>query len=324
MMQASSPRRDRRLVAAAILAVVVAEVVATLWPVLRPGGNADVDAVILGARALIMGRDPYQESWAHVGPGWPWPLHYPLPALLVVLPLSPLPLDVGRAVFSGVAVGLLAFGLTRQAWWPLLLLVSGPVLQAAALGQWSPLVTAAAWLPALGWALACKPNLGLAVWLGSRDAVTARRLALAAVGAVLVSLVISPRWPLSYLASVGNSPHRSLVLRPFGWLLLLACLAWRTPAARVLLGLALVPQSASFYDALPALLAARRRSEAVALSAASTLGYLWWLGRDLRGLDYPAIVARGWPVVLLTVYLPALAVLLRPVLWKRAKSSGEA
>jgi hypothetical protein len=311
------------LVAAAI-GTVVAVLIATLWPALRPGGNADVDAVILGARALTGGRDPYQDSWAHIGPGWPWPLQYPLPAVLVVLPLAPLPLELGRAVFSGIVVALLAFALTRHAWWPLLLLVSGPVLQAAVLGQWSPVVTAAAFLPALGWALACKPNLGLAVWLGSGDAATARRLALAAVGAVVVSLVISPRWPLGYLASVGHSPHHSLVLRPFGWLLLLSALGWRAPAARVLLGLALVPQSASFYDAVPALLAARRRSEAVLLSAASTLGYLWWLGRDLRGLDYPEIAARGWPVVLLTVYLPALAVLLWRELRNRATSAGDA
>jgi hypothetical protein len=312
------------VLAAATIATVVAVLVGTLWPALRPGGNADVDAVILSARALIVGRDPYRESWAHVGPGWPWPLQYPLPALLVVLPLSPLPLELGRAVFSGIIIGLLAFALTRRAWWPLLLLGSGPVLQAAVLGQWSPLVTAAALLPALGWALACKPNLGLAVWLGSGDVATARRLALGAMAAILVSLAIFPRWPMSYLASLGHSPHRSLVLRPFGWLLLLAALSWRAPAARLLLGLALVPQSASFYDAVPALLAARRRGEAVLLSAASSLGYLWWLGRDLRGLDYPAIAERGWPVVLLTVYLPVLAVLLQREFRKRARSAGDA
>ena len=129
----------------------------------------------------------------------------------------------------------------------------------------------------------------------------------------MVSLVIFPRWPVSYLAALRHSPHHSLVLRPFGWLLLLAALTWRAPAARVILGLALIPQSASFYDGLPALLAARRRSEAALLSATSSLGYLWWLGRDLGGLDYPGIAAREWPVVLLTLYLPALGVLL----WRR-------
>ncbi len=48
--------------------------VLVLWPRLRAGSNADIDAVILGARSLAMGRDPYADSWRHIGPGWPWPL----------------------------------------------------------------------------------------------------------------------------------------------------------------------------------------------------------------------------------------------------------
>jgi hypothetical protein len=172
--------------------------------------------------------------------------------------------------------------------------------------------------------LACKPNLGLSIWLGSGEVATARRLAVGVIGALLISLLIHPRWPASYLATLGHSPHHSLVLRPFGWLLLLAAFRWRTPAARVILGLALVPQSGSFYDALPALLVARRKSEAVLLGLVSSLGYLWWLGRDLGGLGYPEIAARNWPVVLVTVYLPALGVLLGRELWNRTRSEGDA
>jgi ABC-type microcin C transport system permease subunit YejB len=84
-----------------------------------------------------------------------------------------------------------------------------------------------------------------------------------------------------------------------------------------MLALALVPHSASFYDSLPVLLTARRKVEALLLSVTSTAGYLYVLASDKTGLGYHEIVDRGWPVLLLTLYLPALVILL-----KRARSSS--
>jgi hypothetical protein len=257
-----------------------------------------------------MGRDPYADSWRHTGPGWPWPLQYPAPAILAILPLSLLPLELGRALFVGLGLGLLTFALTRDAWWPLVLLGSGPVVEAGIVGQWSPLVTAGSLLPALAWVLACKPNLGISLWLGSPRRETAQRIALAVFAAIVVSLAVYPAWPAAYLTALSHSPHRILVVRPFGWLLLLALLAWRDPSARLLAALALVPQSATFYDGLPALLTARRRGEAILLSALSLVGYILTQSRDRTMLSYPGIVAQGWPHVLVTLYLPALALVL--------------
>jgi hypothetical protein len=152
--------------------------------------------------------------------------HLPTPALSW-RSRSPAADPAQGVVFVGVRA-LLALALSRRAWYPLLLLASGPVVHAVNVGQWSPLVTAGSMLPGLGWLLACKPNIGLSLWLGSPDRATARRLALGVAAALAVSLLVLPGWPgLSFL----EQPHLSLTPRPFGSVLL-AAVRWRDPAAR--------------------------------------------------------------------------------------------
>jgi len=124
----------------------------------------------------------------------------------VALPLSPLPILLGRVVFVGASVALLALALSQRAWYPLLVLASGPVLHAINVAQWSPLVTAGSMLPGLGWLLACKPNLGLSLWLGSPDRATARRLALGVAAAFAVSLLVLPGWPRRLRRFSGEQP----------------------------------------------------------------------------------------------------------------------
>src|SRR6185312_6391081 len=89
-----------------------------------PDHVADFDQLWYGARALLGGRDPYAE----VGPGrafdFPWPLYYPLPALLLVVPLAGMPLLVARAVFVALGAGVVAYALTRREWKSLLLFTS--------------------------------------------------------------------------------------------------------------------------------------------------------------------------------------------------------
>ena len=71
-------------------------------------------------------------------------------------------------------------------------LLSAPFLNAVVLGQWSPLLTAAAVFPLLGWAWASKPSLGAALFA----AYPSRRAALSGIAIVGLSLVVMPAWPL--------------------------------------------------------------------------------------------------------------------------------
>jgi hypothetical protein len=303
--------RNARIAAAALAGLVAGAAMLFLWLAVWPRISSDLDPVLLGARSLWRGTDPYADSWDWVSPGWPWPLTYPPAALIAALPLAPLPLLVGRVIFVALGVAFLALALSREERWPLLLLCSGSVVHAVTVAQWGPLLVAGSLLPGMGWLLACKPNLGLSLWLGSRDRATARRLALQAGAAVIVGTIVVPGWLDGFIVALRHSPHVSLLFRPFGWVLLLALLRWRDPSARLLLALAAVPQAASFADSVPLLLVARTRGEALLVAGASLAGYVLWMASDAPRGTYEAIVAHGWPFVLVGGYLPALFVVLR-------------
>lgn len=108
-----------------------------------PGVWSDFDQVWLGARALLSGRDPYTE----VPKNFPWPLYYPLPALVLGLPFAPWSLLVGRVLFAAVTSGVANWAIFRyrpQAW-PLML--SAPFAYSLIRGQWAPLLVAGALVP---------------------------------------------------------------------------------------------------------------------------------------------------------------------------------
>jgi hypothetical protein len=90
-----------------------------------------------------------------------WPVFYPLPAILLVLPFSLFPVDVARVAFSVLAGGVLGFAMGSR-WrvvWPLFL--SEAYFLAISRNQWSPFMLAAIWLPAFGFFAAAKPNIGI-------------------------------------------------------------------------------------------------------------------------------------------------------------------
>lgn len=253
------------------------------------------------------GIDPYVMQ-----PGvWPasWPLRdrlfYPVPALLLVRPMHALTFPLAAGVFAGASAAWLAWIQTKaREWWRLLIFCSAMFVTSVMYGQWSPLLTVGALIPAAACLLTSKPSLGVACFL-YRPTV---RGAISATLLVALSLALWPTWPFEWLANLsGVRNHPAPITTPFGWMLLLAFVRWRQPEARLLLGMAVVPQLFAFADQLPLALVARNRREALCLSLGSFAAWIPWHMRigdppDLRPMT--AYVMAG-------VYLPALWIVLR-------------
>jgi hypothetical protein len=261
----------------------------------------------LAVRAFAAGQDPYRV----VAERWPFPLFYPLPALLLFAPFAALPIVPARIGWAMVEGGVFAWAAGRYR--PVLLigLLSASYLDALVLGHLSPVFTAAALVPTLGFVWAAKPTLGAAMF-----AAFPSRRALAGIAAmILLSLVVLPRWPLGWIEAVRHQIHSAPVARPGGALLLLALLRWRRPEGRLVAAYAFVPQSTGLYDTLPLFLIPRRRRDAYVLVVLTLvvaflvpLLYPW---RPAEGELLSDHLRERWPLTLACVYLPALLMLLR-------------
>ena len=161
MTTAATPSPGARAGVAALIAAAAAMYVLGFYGHQAPGTVSDLDAIWTAARALRAGQDPYA---AIQSPPWPWNLQYPLPAVLVALPFSLLPLVLARAAFMGLSAGLLAYALTRRAWWPLVTLAGGQMFYALQSVQWTPLLTAAVLLAPLQVIWALKPTTGASLF----------------------------------------------------------------------------------------------------------------------------------------------------------------
>jgi hypothetical protein len=259
------------------------------------------------ARALLDGHDPYQVIQA-VGP-YPFnaPLYYPLPAALVVMPLTWLRPEVGGAIFVGLASTLLAYALLRDAPHRLWVFASAPFVHGAILGQWAPLLTAAALIPTLQAFAAAKPTIGLVAWL-YRPSWQGIVGGLVLLG---ISLVLLPSWPASWLeAAATTARYRGPATTLLGCFLLFGLLRWRRKEGRLLVSLALVPQLPVFYDTLPLWLIPSTWVRAFLLSALSWIGYLLWYpfraSASQNDIAVPLALAFIWaPALVLVLLLPS-------------------
>jgi hypothetical protein len=300
----------RRLLFAAALGLGCALYVVALGTS-NPDFVSDFDQVWAGARALLDSRDPY----GVVGPGrefdWKWPLYYPLPALLVTAPLGLLPVIGARAVFAGVSAALLGWAITRDGWQRLPVFLSVSFLVNIELGQWSALYAAAFFLPPLAALGIAKPNLGVALALGDRIGRSTAWLAGGSLLLMLTSFVVQPGWHEPWLQNLRDAPHfRPPVLRPFGFVLLLALLKWRRPEARWLLAISVVPLPPSFYDQLLLAVVCLTFRESLVF-AASTCLLFFYVGFNTPQPDYLSwgrVVGNG---TLWICYVPALIMVLR-------------
>lgn len=270
---------------------------------------------------------PPTSAYDAVGPDreyfFPFPYYYPLTATVLVWPLGFLPLAYARVVFILGSAGILGWVASRHGdrWMPILL--SGSFIHAVALGQWTPLLTAAFLAPTLGVAAIAKPHLGLAIAVSH----CSRLFTVAAVGGGIIlfvaSLALHPTWPADWLLTLRAAPagsHTAPMLQVGGPLILLALLRWRQPEARLLVALAAMPQTGLLYDTLPLFLVSRNRYEAWILCALSLVAFAVqtrlataMLG-EVIGVDYitPFNAFRSqvgaWTVWLM--YLPALVMVL--------------
>ena len=258
------------------------------------------------ARVLLQGHNPYDVIQA-TGP-YPFNvgLFYPLTAAIATTPFAPLGPVLAGTIFFGLSAALLAFGLTgsREGFARLPVFASAPFCMAGVLCQWSPLITAAALLPALQFLATAKPNLGLVAWI-YRPSVKG---AVAAAVFIGLSLVLLPSWPLDWREALTAAPrYKGPVFRGLvGVVLLAGVVRWRRREGRLFLAMALTPQLSLFYDQLPLWLIPNTVWRSLALSALSWVA--WWQWYPSRASTASVAIAEPW--VFWLIYVPALAALL--------------
>lgn len=264
----------------------------------------------LAARALIEGKDPYVVITA----GGPFqldaPYVYPLTTAIAAVPFA-LWLSPAAAAATWIAVGtaLMAFAITRNGFTGLLAFCSMPYLWAANSGQFSPILTAAALLPWLGFITPVKPQIGIA----SLSYKPSRIAIYGAIAFVALSFAINHNWPREWLDTLPHRVpgiYRSPVAVLGGPLLLLAIIRWRLPEARLLLMMALMPQNMLFYDQLILWLIPRTKNEYMMLGMLSIIAPLI-ASFGLHGSDIRAVNQAYAPVIVALIYLPCLILVLR-------------
>jgi hypothetical protein len=294
-----------QIVAACAIGISAAVISALLLPLSH---GADFAQFHFHARKWVSGADAYSGGFPIMRASRvvPEPFFYPFPTLLAIAPFALLPLGVAVASFVGASATLLAYAVVSRCPERLPMFFGPGFFVALVLGQWSPIITAAIILPALGFLCVLKPNLGLAA-----TASNPTKVAILGGGALLVAtLVFQPNWPGEWLRNLHSMPpHPMPIQLPGGFLILLALLRWRRPEARLIAAMACVPQLMYFADQLPLWLVARTRRETMVLSGVSATAWVASLLVNIQADRQPAF--SSVPYVLAGVYLPALIMVLR-------------
>ena len=280
------------------VAVLACRLFVSAW---LPVPTGDFELLYAAAVRLLGAETAYP-----VGSQW---IPYPLPAVLLVVPFTAMPLELARPVFDILVGWAFVYALWKyRGLYALLALLSGSYLFALLHGQTTPLMVAAILVPATGFLLAVRPNTSLALWVARPSWKTLLGMA----GFLALTLVAWPSWPSEWWMAMplDYSPWLPPIFRPFGALLLVAALRWNRPEGRLLLATAFLPQTALPYElVLLALIPASIREMLVYLAGswiavADAAGGLHLLG----GAEW---TMTGWPVTLCAVYFPMLYLVLR-------------
>ena len=215
---------------------------------------SDFSQLSLGARALALEMNPYTTVITPAG----MPLVYPLPAVLLALPLAWLPTVWADSLWAAFGVGVLAYAHARSGRIErpaVLAFCSAAIAQCVLTGQWSALLLGAMLLSAdtaWGGLLTCTPTT--AIWLFiTRPSWRAMHW----IGTALaLSVMVRPMWPLEWWAATRVVMSYAVVpaVLPFGFIVVLVCASrWRRPEARLLLLMMMVPHTTFIYETLPLL-----------------------------------------------------------------------
>ena len=266
-----------------------------------PDRTSDFDLLYDSAARLVAGDNPYPTGMQR--------FPYPLPAVLLAVPFTAIPLWLARPIFDVLAGWAFVYALWKHRGpFALLAVVSGAYLFAMVKGQTTPLMVAASLIPALGFLLAVRPNTSAALWI-SRPS----WIALLTAGAFLIgSLVVLPSWPRDWWMALP-ADYKVLappILRPFGFVLLLAAIRWRSPEARLIFATAFIPQSTLPYELVSLALVPGNRLEMALYVVGSWIALVVADRLDVTQ-NMAEWTATGWPVTLAVVYLPMLYLVLR-------------
>lgn len=239
------------------------------------------------------------------------PLYYPMPAVLLWVPLARLPYLVSSTLFNSAAAFLFVLAMTRAGLYRVWACGSVPYIIAMRFGQWSPLIVAAAAYPWLSAFLVSKPNVGLPVYLARPTRVAT----IVCTAVLLVPTLFAPWWVGDWFRNVMNdmgrtAPHPTPITMfgGAGVLLLLALLRWRRPEARLIAALACLPQLPYWADQLPLLLIPNGRREMQAMMLVTQVGFLVWIQFGRGPGD---VIDSIRPFAIVCTYLPALVLVLR-------------
>jgi hypothetical protein len=267
----------------------------------RPDRANDFDLLYSAAAHLIRGEELYPTGGNS--------LSYPLPAVLLAVPFTAVPLWLARPIFDILVGWAFTFSLWKyRGRYALVALLSGAYLFALLQGQTTPLMVAAILIPALGFLLAVRPNSSAALWISRPSFIGV----IAPAAVFLLSFAILPTWPRDWWLALPQDTKQFAppILRPLGFILLLAAIRWRTPEGRLLFAMAFIPQTTLPYELV-----------VLALVPANLMEMTLYLAGSWVAVSFPE-----WPAALGAVYVPMLLLLLRPksdrkvsALWKERR-----
>ena len=308
-LESRTPTRFQRFGVATALALAAFGLVYAA--VLQGSVRTDFSLTWFGANALLHGGNPY----VLVGPGQvfdsQWPALYPATAYLVGIPFAFLSEGFASAMFVALSTFALAYGATRDSWHRLPMFASVAFMSSAHVAQWSILFTAALFIPWLSVAFAAKPQLGIPILAGASSRQGVATALISATVLWCISLALNPTWPGEWLALIRNADQLvAPVVRPGGFVLLLALLRWRRPEAWLIAFMATMPQTSYPYNLLPLLAIGSTYRESAFLSIASSVGALSMVYLS-DAVGTPAAVTAGHALLIGLGYLPAVILVLR-------------